>query len=651
MAGMMDIGLSGLMAFQQALNTTSNNIVNANTPGYSRQRVMLTPETPTPYGDTYVGNGVALQAITRSYDSFLFEQVVQSRSLYHRQETLYSLSSQIDSLLASEDAGVTPVLDRFFASTQDVANDPTSIASRQTMIGEAESLVSRFQTLYAQFARQRDSTNAQIGEMVEEVNLYTARIADLNTSIAKANAGTGSAPNELLDQRDQMIDSLASLLDVNTSTQTDGSINISVVAVSIQKKGGNSLQLEARSNPYDRNRTEVGYVGSDPQINISSQLTGGALGGVLEFRRDVLEPAMNALGRTAIGITEAVNAQHRLGMDLNGELGGDFFTPLSGRALGHASNTGDASITVGFDDIQGLTESDYRLERTSSGYLLTRLSDDTQTDLSALGFPASSVTVDGLELSLDSGSMAVGDTFLLQPTRIAAGLMGVEITDPTTIAAAVPLSATAGASNSGSGAVSGISVSDIAQRPLSAGNGPITLTYRDDTGGGSPGFVVTDSSGVIDILDYDPTTDRNGKGFTLAAPFDGITLQMSGAPTDGDTFLLADTAAGSGDNGNILQLSDLETLATMGSGSETFHDSYAALVSEVATTTSQAALNESAQKVLLQQAEDARAAKSGVNLDEEAANLLRYQQAYQAAAQVISTANEMFQTLIGAVGR
>jgi flagellar hook-associated protein 1 FlgK len=639
--------ISGLLAFQRGLSVTSHNISNVNTPGYSRQRVELTARTPTAFAGGFIGNGVQTTAIQRVYDDFLTRQLQSGTSAQTGLATYHSFAARVDSLLGDPDAGLTPALQSFFAAVQTVANDPSSLAARQVLMSEAESLADRFHYLDQGLADTGRNVNTFIGSTVADINQYATAIADMNGQIVLARGQSGGqAPNDLLDQRDELVRKLSELVSASTLQQDDGSINVFIGSGQTLVVGNQTQSLVAVANEYDPTRYEIGYQAGAGTINVTSQLSGGQLGGVLAFRAEVLDPARNALGRIALAVSAQVNAQHALGQDLNGNLGANFFVPInasSPNAAASSLNSGGGAVGVTVSNPSALKTADYLLAYDGANYTVTRLTDNA-TIYSGAPFPAT-LAGEGLNLSL-SGAPAAGDRFLISPTRAAAGDIGVAIGDPRLVAAAAPIRTAATVGNTGSGSIGAGTVSTVSGLPLAAGNGNMTLTFAGDNGTGVPGFVVSDGSGTIGALDYNPATESAGKNFTLPPPFAGIAFGVSGVPVAGDTFTVMDNTSGQGDNRNALLLGALPTQLKLDGGTASYTDAYGSLTAEVGTRTRSAENNAGVQKTLLDQATAARESVSGVNLDEEAANMLRFQQAYQAAAQMIGVADTLFQTLI-----
>jgi flagellar hook-associated protein 1 FlgK len=639
----LNTSISGLLAAQRSLAVTSQNIANVNTDGYSRQRVNLETRDPENLGFGFIGTGVTIAGIQRVYDDFNTQQLRLATSSSSQADKFHGLASQVDDLLGSTTTGVMPAVQDFFNALHDLSNDPGSQVNRQVLLTQANNLAEQFHYYSQQFDQMRRSANSELSATVDEVNSIASSIADMNRRITEVGI-TGGAPNDLLDKRDEMIRQLAERVGVTTTTQEDGSVNVFVGNGQALVVGTEARRLTTTTNLYDPGRLEVAY-DVRPPIQISEQLTGGKVGGILAFRTQVLDPAQNALGQLAIGVASTVNAQHALGMDLNGDLGGDFFEPVDSsldpptvQVLGSSLNAGQPPAQLGavISDAAALTASDYRLERNGSGYSLVRLSDSKTFALS--GFPAGPVTVDGVTLSLDAGAIAVGDSFLIQPSRAGATAFGVAINDASRIAAAGPLRASAALANVGTGEIGEAVLFD---RTAYTGQAYTVEAVDSDSDG------AVDAYNVLDAASNVVTTGAYVSGADIA--FDGIRVQLSGEPGVGDRFTVQPNLNGTADNRNALALAGLQTRALLGNGTATYEEMYGRLVGDVGNKTGQAQVTLDVQNSLLSRAQQTREAVSGVNLDEEAANILKFQQAYQAAAQLIATANTLFETLIGMV--
>jgi len=671
---MLRVGISGLQVFQRTLNTIGHNISNVNTDGYSRQVVDLVPRYPTPSGDGFIGNGVRTSTTKRLFDEHAAEQVRSRSSTTEFFDIYHEFASQVDNLVADPDAGLSPAINAFFDSVQEVADDPSSIPARNVLLTDAEVLVDRFETMQEWFSDLQRAVNDKIFNEVTVVNELASSIADLNKDIIVATGiGGGQPPNDLLDQRDHLVDELSKHLNIRTIEATDGSINVYVGSGQSIVLSTRTMKLDPAQNIDDPTNMEVGYL--DPvtgtTASISAMLSGGELGGILKYREEVLMPSVNSLGRVAIGIATVFNTQHNKGMDLTNNLGGDFFSlpylpaivagdpPVAQLfATDGVNNTGASSVTVRLNDIQALTIDEYQLTFDPSGDYILKNLNTNQTDIltiAAAGPPIQFDPIYGMDIEL-SAVPAVNDKFFIRPNRQAARDIAVAIRDPNLIAAAHPLRTGIDVNNnSGDGAISETTITDYANADLLE---TVTITFRNSLGLPFPAVAdVYDVTGVgiglpqigVPYVNADVDGDGIGDGDVLS--FNGWDVRITGIPKDGDVFVVDANVNGVSDNRNALALSDLQTTGTMIGGNATFHDAYSELVVLVGNLTHQAEIGYESQSALLDQATQLKDSLSGVNLDEEAANMLAFQQAYAAAAQVIAAADEVFQTLISAVRR
>lgn len=643
-------GVSGLLAFQRAINTTAHNIANVNTEGYSRQRAELAARAPEAYGNGFLGNGVQVTSTVRLFDQSRQAAVQTSSSEHQRLTTLAEYAGRIDNLLADQTAGLSPSLQSFFDRVQDVATDPSSVPARQTLFSAGQNLVSRLHSLDNQLAQFGAQVEQQLQGQVKQVNHLADEIAQLNESIVTAQASAGGQPaNDLLDQRDSLILKLSTLVSTQTVAGENGSVDVFVGNGQMLVGQFSANRVQTLPGRSDRTISEIAITRSDgTPVNITSNIRGGSLGGMLDFRREVLEPTSDRLGLIATSIAEAVNNQNRLGMQYadtpTGQLGGDIFQVAQPQVLTDQGTVGKPAAGIARLDpsaVGELTGANYRLSYDGSGWTLSNLSTDTATAINSI--PQS---IDGLliDVSKVSGA-AAGDSFLVRPTRGGAGGIGMAITRASEIAAAAPVrvaqatNASGTPQNQGTGEIGEVRVSSTASLPL---NSAYTLTFDASNNR----FLV--NSNTSTTIAYNPSTDSNGVARSVPG-LGGVQFTLSGQPSDGDQFLIENNNNAVGDNSNILELGKLADTGILDGGKATFQESYGGLVSDVGTATLRANANRDAQESVLNQAQAARDALSGVNLDEEAANLLKYQQAYQASAQAISIANTLFDSLLAAV--
>lgn len=643
MAGLISVGVSAVNNAQLALLTTQHNISNANTPGFNRQETVQATNIAQGTGAGFIGQGAHVETVRRVYSEYLGSQVLSASTQAKFYDSFLSQVSQIDNLLSDTTAGLSPALQDFFTAANGVAANPTSIASRQSLLSSGQTLVSRFESIHSRLDEIRNGVNAQLQAQVTDINAYAAQIATLNARIVEAQGFNNQPPNDLLDQRDQVIAQLNELINVSIGKQTDGSYNIFIGTGQPLVTGLTAGSLTLTDDPLEQGKKNVSFVfGNTPVVVPQQSLeTGGALGGLLSFRRTSLETAQNALGRIALGFAQTFNEQHQLGQDLNGVLGGNFFdidttTPTITGATG---NTGSLAFTATGIDAGKLTTSNYLVSYNGATYSLT----DSATNATTSGLSNAQLLTAlsdvGVTLTT-SGTPNAGDRFLILPTRNGARDLSVAITDPSAIAAAAPIKTAANPANTGTASVSLGAVDSVTQPPLNANlQATVTLTFT--------------SAGAFDVSGAG-TGNPTGVAYTAGGDisYNGWIIQINGTPAAGDVFTISANTGGVGDNRNALALAALQstnTLANNAAGNPTasYQGAYAQLVSAIGSDTQRVSNANEAQQSLLDNTVQTQQSLSGVNLDEEAANLLRFQQAYQAAARIIQTSSTLFDTILG----
>lgn len=654
MTDLLSIGSSGLQAFKQSLNTIGHNIANVNTEGYSRQSVNLASRTPQIIGSAVIGTGVQTSNITRSFSAFVEMGVRSSTSSAAEFNAFHTMASQLDNVLADPETGIANSMQRFFNATQDVANAPADSAARQVLLSEAEQMAGQFNQLSNWLDSVRGQVNGDIRSSVSEINRLSSDIANINEAIVLAQGRSGGQPaNDLLDQREVLVRDLAERVSVTTVQQDDGSLNVMAGSGQVLVVGDKATTLEVFLKAGDSSQLGIAIRGNgNVLVPITEQLSGGQLGGVINFRDRMLDPAANSLGLTAISLSHFVNQQQNQGMDIDGVLGNDFFNVATPKVLTLAGTPGN--VSVAFDDISQLSNNDYTLRLNAGAWQLMQNDTGQQVSMSGTGTATDPFIAEGLRFEI-SAAPANGDAYLIRPTRSGAAEMEMLLANNRQIAAAAPLISLAANANSGSGEISAAVISDIDNAAFQTTAGqlspPLLLRFTasnsfdvfDNTNPASPVLL---ESGIA----YNPAT--GGDVFPTPGGIDhGYRIQLTGTPAVGDEFSTQYNTGGVGDNRNALQLAALAAGKLMANGTASINDSYSSLVADVGTATKQAELNALAQSRVLQQAESARASVSGVNLDEEAASLIRFQQAYQATAQVIAVASSLFDTILSVTRR
>lgn len=675
MGGLISIAMTGINAAQAGLLTTSNNIANLSTEGYTRQRTVQASNITVMTGAGGIGQGTHVVTIERMYSQALTKQVLSAQTSVSSLDTYHEQISQIDNMLADADAGLTPVIQEFFDAIQSVATNPSSTSSRQSMISAAETMVSSFQGMYSRLDEMSNGVNSQISSLVTSINTYTQQIGDINQQIITSSAMNGQPANDLLDKRDQLVSELNKLVKVEVTTGDDGSYNVFVGSGQQLVVGNRVTQMAAVASAADPSRIVVGLVGAAGNVQElpESLIAGGELGGFLSFRSEALDTSYNQLGLMASSMALTFSAQNELGQDMLGSIAGesdfiaDFFKLSEPTVIARSSNTvGGPVVSASYDDASyngtnfytNLTASDYQLSYDGSAFSLKRLADNTTWSGATIADINTALAADPQGFSLDAtaGTFSAGDAFLIQPTHFSARDLSIDTSvaaDPRLIAAAAPARASATQTNTGSTTVGSVSVG-----PDYSVNGlPLSLSY-DGTGlTGFPVGTVTVTVGNGTPVTYPITSTTDTVTFTSGATVtinaadpsaspSGVSMVFSGTPVAGDSFTLAANTSGVEDASNIVRLGKLQTQNTMLGGTATYQDDYAGFVNDIGNKTSASEISSSAQTALLSQATAARESVSGVNRDEEAAKLIEYQQAYQASAKILEIASNIFDTLL-----
>jgi flagellar hook-associated protein 1 FlgK len=686
-AGILNVGISGLNVAQAGILTTSHNISNASTPGFSRQEIVQTTNVPMFTGAGFLGQGANVSTVKRIYSQFLSNQVLSAQTGVSQADAYLAQINQIDNLLADPSAGLQPALSAFFSGVNDVAANPSSTPSRQSMLSTAQALTARFQAINQRLTEVRDGINTQINGSVTNINALATQLADVNQRIVLAQAASLLQPaNDLLDQRDQLIADLNKEIRATTITQNDGTYSVFIGNGQPLVVGIQAFSIKAVAAPEDPSRIVVAMQapGGNTIALQESLLTGGTLGGLISFRSQMLDPVQNALGRVAIGLAQNVNLQHELGHDLTGQTGTAFFNVAMPAVQPSAANIGGATLTaqlanIAADPLTGapsntvanLTTSDYRLSYDGTNYTLTRLSDNVAwIDTNLANLPPSGLhgSPQGFTLAISSPPVA-GDTYLISPTRNGARDISVLINDPRNIAAASPARTAAAPTNTGTASIDAGKMVDTVAWGANA-NKNIQIKFFADPATGKLYFDVIDTTSGTSLLTGSPAAPpigfppvglrsyTSGSAIQLKAlpgesAFDlGVVVAINGAPANGDAFSLTPNSSGVSDNRNILAIGLLQSAKELGApegggaATASFTSAYAQIVSSVGNKTREVTVTGQAQQSLLDSATLAQQSMSGVNLDEEAANLLRYQQAYQAAAKLMATASKLFDSIL-----
>ena len=693
---LFSIASSGVNASNKLLQTTSNNIANVNTDGYVRERTVFSNS---------LLEGVGQGTTERVIDVFAQNQLRRDTTSVGELETFTQKTSMIDNLLASEANSISTGLSKFFASVQTAADDPTNLASRESVLGEAEALLRRMGTVSEYMESIEDELNLEFDSQVKQANSLIANIGELNKAILKNQNTAQGEPSGLLNQRDKAINELAEMMAIEVRTNANGTkgVNLSSGESLVLENGGFNL-LELTSGPdTTEKQLELGFniQNGVPQasVQITEDKLGGSLGGLFRFRNEVLGAAQRDVGQMAVAMADAVNTQNKLGMDLDMQLGGSIFTLPEVPGIGYPDNS-DTTLELSAQFTEGkgnqVTDADYQIAVNSvdaSGnpvsITLTMLnSDGTPKSLDSSGNPVTSgpITVNtagntalpgGIEVSFDSaGGYAADDLFLVQPTKTIAADITLATNRPEDFAFAAPVRAQADSSNLGDATVKSVAINDTetGQTPATtAFDGAGGLTATPDAVYSAPvqivftsasEFAVYDGINAAPIATVTGVTDYNnlleqasataGWPFPAGSDYPGYDISLEGLPVAGDSFAISYNTDGINDNTNARKLAELQqaSLVQLSSNStnqqRTLHDSFSSLIGRVGEKSANAEISLQAAEAMKEQSQNWFESVSGVSLDEEAANLIRYQQSYAAAARILSTAQELFDTILSA---
>ncbi|SNY98039.1 flagellar hook-associated protein FlgK [Halomonas sp. hl-4] len=630
---MFSIGLSGLNAAQNSLNTASNNISNVNTPGYNREITKL--------GEGSAGtSGVQVNDIERQFNQYVADQLNSAKTQSSALETYSEQVTQIDNLLADRDAGLSPLMQNFFSSLEDLASSPSDPAARQGVLGNAETLSAQFRSFDSYLQDMQSNINNQLDDEVTQINNTTEQVAGLNKEIALARARNGEAPNSLLNQRDKLVSDLNERMDLRLNVQDGKTYNISLPNGQPLVTGTDSFELETMEAENDPQRKVIGYRDGGGNLSQLEEdvVTGGSLGGLMTFRQEALDKTQNQIGQLAVSLSSAMNEQHKQGVDLNGDQGEDLFNIRAPQTYGHDDNS-DATIeSAEFDPsrIDELRATDYSVSFDDNDDPVITRKDNGQVveyDQDAWA-EDDQLKFGGVTLEFSQPPIA-GDEYEIQPVRRAGAGMDTNITDLDKIAAGSL------ADMEGDLAIGDVSMAEGALSALPE-DGEYSLSVAEDG-------TVSELEGAMTV-----NGEALADGDTLEAgdriAIDGVEFTLDELPdADGATFSISLSDANSGDNSNALAMQDLQSEDIVG-GSATVSGAYGSMVSDVGNRTNITQVNLEARQGLTDQLTEVQQSESGVNLDEEAANLIRYQQYYQANARVIDTAGTLMDTILNLRG-
>lgn len=645
---LMSLGVRAMFANQAALQTVGHNIANANTEGYSRQQVELATAGGQFTGAGFFGRGVDVTTVTRAHDAFLTREAAASRSLSESDRVRLAQLERLEVVFPTGEQGIGFTAGRLLNAMVDLASRPQDTATRQVVLSRAAELAQRFSDAGSQLDTLQSGVTQDLKHTVSTVNGLAGQIARLNEEIARV-IGAGQPPNDLLDQRDALIAELSGHVQTSTIAAPDGTVGVFIAGGQPLVLGNRASELTVMTHALDPTRSTVGMLDNGQAREIDSELLGGgSIAALLAFQNTDLAAARQQLGQMALALTSEINRQQAEGVDLDGASGAAIFSAIEPRALAARNNLGTATLSLSVSDATRVDAAEYLLRYDGAAWTLTKPGDD--------GFAARTITnvqlagghtLDDLGLTLGplGGAAQAGDRFLLQPVTRAANAVARVLDDPRGIAAAsAPLAVTADAGNTGTASVGTLAFT----APTPAGSAAASIVF----GAAVPpsGVAYTWTRGAA-----------SGSGtWTPGTPIaiDEFALSLDGVPASGDRFDVA-ASPGATNNGNALALVALRdrpivgrrTEAGVAVGGETVTDAYASAMADIGVRVQRADSSSRISGAVADAAEAQRAGKAGVNLDEEAARLIQFQQSYQAAAKVLQVAQSVFDTLLQTAAR
>ncbi|WP_028868525.1 flagellar hook-associated protein FlgK [Psychromonas arctica] len=669
MADLFQIGLSGIYSSQASLATTSHNISNVSTEGYSRQTVDVTSAQAQKLGTNFIGNGSIINGIDRAYDQFAFKENIINTSAHAYNEVSYTQASQLDKLLSNESTSVTKSVLSLFSALGDVADHPNTIETRSVFLEDASNMINQYNTLYQQLETHYSGVNNDIENSAAAITELADNIATLNGRIlAVSGSNSGGDANDLLDRRNQAITALSEYVNVSVLEADNDMVNIFIGSGQGLVMGVHSQSIVAVNGDPDPARKELALSHKGKTSQVDGSKFGGKVSALFEARENEIERAFNQLGQNVIGLTHAINEQQKQGQTLDGEIGAALFNDINSdqamksRVLSHADGKGEATLSVRIDDLSELSADEFTLivdsYDTGTGDITFEVTNNTTgAKETIIGNSSTGQRIEipgaGISIGIDSIStsepLQAGKEFTLRPTRLGAQQASLDETDPTKVAVAdAEIKAVVSDTNTGTATFHVSDIVDKGDTNYMDEDSPVTIKISVNTTTSQVAYNIFDKNDN-QINNTELTAPINALTGKATLEFGGVKVEMEkGIAVAGDEITLNYNETGEGDNRNILAMSDLQNTKIMNDGKSTFQDVYSEMISEIGAKTANADVAMQSSAILKNQSFERIQSVSGVNMDEEAANLLMYQQHYSAAARVITIASELFDTILQA---
>ena len=368
MSDMLGISSGAIGAYQRALSTVSNNIANVNTEGYSRQDVVLADSAPKKLASMYVGTGVMLQTIKRQFDAFAESNLRNSTSDLSSQKPMVDYAKRVMDIMGDKSIGLSSALDTFFAAAGSLSADPASSVLRTSFMRSADGVASRFGELSSQMDLISTETRQGLESATARVNTLTSQLALINQNLTKS-PNLESQPAELLDRRDLTLRQLADLVRTKVTFTSNGTVSVSLGTTMTQGlvvDGNKSRPIGINSAVKDKIELVLDPYGKTESL---SSVSGGQVGGYLNFIGQVLEPSQKNMSALARTFATETNAIQKNGIDGYGQMGQDLFK------FDPAATSDAAGISLALNDgMRIATAAQFRVSEGSTNVTTTRAS-------------------------------------------------------------------------------------------------------------------------------------------------------------------------------------------------------------------------------------------------------------------------------------
>lgn len=635
---LFSIAQSGIKASQAQLGVTSNNIANVNTVGYHRQVAIQGTTGSQNLGGQFYGTGTYVSEVKRIYNDYAARELRIGQTGLSAAETSLTKLNEMDQLFSQIGKAVPKSLTDLFDTLNSLGDQPQDIGVRNAILTTASQLANSLNQLQSNLNGQMSQTHAEINSVTSRINDLSSEIAQINKELMKSSGND----SQLRDRQDTLIQELSQYAEVNVIPLDNGGRSIMLGSAFMLVSGDQASTMGVKAGDPFANEIELTFSVGNTVMKLDAGKLGGQLGALFDFREQTLLPASHELGQMALGIADAFNQMQAKGFDLNGLVGEPIFTDINDPAMAAsrvgamAKNTGDASLSVNIDNVGALSGGSYELSFTApASYQLKDSKTGAITPLTLNGDVLEGGA--GFRINIDAGAMASGDKFEIRPTANAASQLSVTLTDPKGLAAAAP-KISGDASNSGS------SVKLVSIDNRNAADFPLTgseLTFALDTSVTPPTYEVFDTQGNSVAIGAASGTPPQVSAF-------GFTFEINGNGGSNERFSF-DLSFAAGDNSNAIEMAKLSDAKLMNNGKSTLNDVFEKTKQDIGSQTKSAQVRTSTAQAIFKQAYDRVQSESGVNLDEEAANLMKFQQSYQASARVMSTASTLFDTLFSSL--